>query len=264
MRMKTVFALRAVLLSTLLQPAAILAADAHDPILLWPNGAPGSEGQTAPIKIESPAPGHDYVKVSSIHKPAIAPYLPESATATGAAVIICPGGAHQFLAWDIEGENVAKWLAGHGVAGFALQYRLARETNSPYQVEVHALQDTQRAIRLVRSRAQEWGISPQRIGVMGFSAGGQLAALAANRFDNGLANAADAVDRVSDRPDFQALVYPAIPRGMTFSKETTPPAFLACGGDDRTNISQGLPELYLQFQNTEDAAHDLIPLGIGG
>jgi endo-1,4-beta-xylanase len=186
--------------------------------------------------------------VTSVHKPSITPFLPESATATGAAVIICPGGGHAFLAWDSEGTNVAQWLAAHGVAGFALQYRLARETNSTYQVEVHALQDTQRAIRLVRSRAQEWGISPERIGVMGFSAGGQLAALAASRFDPGLTNAADAVDRVSSRPDFQALLYPAIPRGMTFSKETTPPAFLACGYDDRTNISEGLPELYLQLK----------------
>ena len=195
-----------------------------------------------------PRPDHDYVKVTSIHKPSLTPFLPESANATGAAVIICPGGAHAFLAWDIEGVNVAQWLAAHGIAGFALQYRLARETNSPYQVEVHALQDTQRAIRLVRSRAQEWGLSPQRIGVMGFSAGGQLAALAANRFDNGLTNAADAVDRVSCRPDFQALLYPAIPRAMTFSKETTPPAFLVCGYEDRTNISEGLPELYLQLK----------------
>jgi endo-1,4-beta-xylanase len=115
-------------------------------------------------------------------------------------------------------------------------------------VEVHALQDTQRAIRLVRSRASEWGLSPDRIGVMGFSAGGQLAALAANRFDAGLTNAADAIDRVSCKPDFQALLYPAIPKGMTFTKGTTPPAFLVCGNDDRTNISEGLPELYLQFK----------------
>ena len=248
MRMKNVFSSRAALLSALLLPAAVLAADSHDPILLWPGGAPGSEGQTAPLKIEPPAPSHDYVKVTSIHKPSLTPYLPESGKASGAAVIICPGGAHAFLAWDIEGVNVAEWLADHGIAGFALQYRLARETNSPYQVEVHALQDTQRAIRLVRSRAAEWGLSPQRIGIMGFSAGGQLAALAAVRFDNGLTNAADAVDRVSSRPDFQALLYPAIPRDMTIAKGITPPAFLVCGYDDRTNISEGLPELYLRLK----------------
>jgi endo-1,4-beta-xylanase len=263
MRMKIASASQAIFVSTFLLPAAILAADAHDPILLWPNGAPGSEGQTAPVKSEPPAPGHEYVKVSSIHKPSITPFLPESATATGAAVIICPGGGHAFLAWDIEGTNVAQWLAAHGIAGFALQYRLARETNSPYQVEVHALQDTQRAIRLVRSRAQEWGISPERIGVMGFSAGGQLAALAASRFDPGLTNAADAVDRVSSKPDFQALLYPAIPRGMTFSKETTPPAFLVCGYDDRQNISEGLPQLYLQFKQAGVSAELHVYSGTG-
>jgi endo-1,4-beta-xylanase len=246
--MKVSSTLQAIIVSTLLQPAAILAAGAHDPIVLWPNGAPGSEGQTAPLKIEPPGPGQNYVKVSSIHKPSITPFLPERATATGAAVIICPGGAHSFLAWDIEGTNVGQWLAARGIAGFPLQYRLARESNSPYTVEVHALMDTQRAIRLVRSRAQEWGISPNQIGVMGFSAGGQLAALAANRFDNGLTNAADEVDRVSCRPDFQALLYPAIPRDMTFARGTTPPAFLVCGNDDRTNISEGLPELYLKFK----------------
>jgi endo-1,4-beta-xylanase len=263
MRMKIACPLPAIVFSTLLLPAAIFAAGAHDPILLWPNGAPGSEGQTAPLKIEPPAPDHDYIRVSSIHKPSITPFLPEKADATGAAVIICPGGGHAFLSWDIEGENVAQWLAARGVAGFALQYRLAREPNSPYQVEVHALQDTQRAIRLVRSRAQEWGISPQRIGVMGFSAGGQLAALAANRFDNGLTNAADDVDRVSSKPDFQALLYPAIPRGMTFSKSTTPPAFLVCGYDDRTNISEGLPELYLQLKQAGVSAELHVYSGTG-
>jgi endo-1,4-beta-xylanase len=255
--------LRAVLLSTVLLPAAMLAADSPNPILLWPNGAPGSEGQTAPIKIEPPGPGHDYVKITSVHKPAITPYLPERATATGAAVIICPGGGHAFLSWDIEGENVGQWLAAHGIAGFALQYRLARETNSPYKVEVHALQDAQRAIRLVCSRAQEWGLSPERIGIMGFSAGGQLAALAAVRFDNGLTNATDAVDRVSCRPDFQALLYPAIPRDMTFSKEMTPPAFLVCGYDDRTNISEGLPELYLRLKQAGVAAELHVYSGTG-
>jgi endo-1,4-beta-xylanase len=239
---------RAMFVSALLLPAAMLAADSHEPIVLWPNGAPGSEGQTAPIKIEPPIPGRAYSKLTSVHKPSITPYLPDPSTATGAAVIICPGGGHSFLAWNIEGENVGEWLAAHGIAGFALQYRLARETNSPYKVEVHALMDTQRAIRMVRSHAKEWGIDPAHIGVMGFSAGGELAALAANRVDNGLTNAADDIDRVSCRPDFQALLYPAIPKNMTFTKGTTPPAFLACGNDDRTNISEGLPELYLKFK----------------
>lgn len=234
-----------VLSAALLLSATLLPAAEPEVILLWPNGAPGSEGQTAPEKVEPPGPGHDYVKITSIHKPSITAYLPAKDKATGAAVVICPGGAHALLAWDIEGANVGKWLADHGVAAFALKYRLARETNSIYRIETHELADAQRAIRLVRSRAPEWGIHPDRIGVMGFSAGGELAALAANRFDAGLTNAPDAVDRVSCRPDFQALLYPVIPKGLVFSKEATPPAFLACGSDDRPDFSEGLPELFL-------------------
>ena len=239
---------RFISLSLLLLPATLLLAAEPNVILLWPKGAPGSEGQTAPERVESPGPGHDYVRISSIHKPSITAFLPAKDKATGAAVIVCPGGGHTILAWDIEGENVGKWLAEHGIAAFALKYRLARETNSIYQVEVHALADVQRAIRLVRSRAPEWGIQPARIGVMGFSAGGQLAALAASRYDTGSTNAVDPVDRVSCRPDFQALLYPAIPKDMTFSKAATPPAFLACGYNDRTNISEGLPQLYLALK----------------
>jgi acetyl esterase/lipase len=204
--MKKLLPLRFVLLASLLLSVAMLSAAEPEVILLWPNGAPGSEGQTAPEKIEPPKQGQEYIKVSSIHKPSITAYLPAKDKATGAAVIICPGGGHAFLAMDIEGDNVGKWLAGHGIAGFALKYRLARETNSPYKVEVHALQDTQRAIRLVRSHAKEWGLDPDHIGVMGFSAGGQLAALAAVRYDNGMTNATDEVDKVSCKPDFQALL----------------------------------------------------------
>jgi endo-1,4-beta-xylanase len=242
--MKMLPLIKIVALALLLSTRA-LAAQEPKVILLWPNGAPGSEGQTAPEKIEQPKPGQAYVKVSSIHKPSITAYLPAKDKATGAAVIICPGGGHAFLAWDIEGENVGKWLAEHGVAGFALKYRLARETNSPYSVEVHALADTQRAIRVVRSHAQEWNLVPNHIGVMGFSAGGQLAALAATRYDTGMTNATDPIDLVSCKPDFQALMYPAIPKDMTLTKEATPPAFLVCGFDDRQNIAEGLPNLYL-------------------
>lgn len=233
------------LLAFLLWPAVVRPADAPKVVLLWPNGAPGSEGQIAPERIEPPKQGQAYIKVSSIHKPSITAYLPAKDKATGAAVIICPGGGHSFLAMDIEGDNVGQWLAEHGVAGFALKYRLAREANSPYKVEVHALQDTQRAIRLVRSHAQDWGIATNHIGVMGFSAGGQLAAWAATKYDAGAADAADPVDRISSKPDFQALLYPAIPRDMNLSKDTTPPAFLVCGFNDRQNISEGLPNLYL-------------------
>jgi endo-1,4-beta-xylanase len=153
-------------------------------------------------------------------------------------VIIAPGGGHNSLWVDHEGYNVAKWLSDHGVAGIVLKYRLAREKDSTYKIERESLADTQRAIRLVRSRGAEWGIDSDRVGVMGFSAGGELAALASVQYDAGMEGAADPIDRQSSKPSFQALIYPAIPENMKLSKET-PPAFLACGENDRQNISQG-------------------------
>src|SRR5207237_3408666 len=164
------------------------------------------------------APAGDHV-VSNIHQPSITPYLPSKETATGAAVVIAPGGGHSELWMDHEGYNVAKWLSEHGVAGFVLKYRLARAKDSTYTIEGHSFADTQRALRLVRSRAAEWGVDPERIGVIGFSAGGELAALAGNRYDAGNDSAADPVDRLTSRPAFQALIYPAIPKDLQFSKE---------------------------------------------
>jgi endo-1,4-beta-xylanase len=163
---------------------------------------------------------------------------------------------------DHEGHNLAKWLAAHGVAGFVLKYRLAREEGSTYSIEEHAFADTQRALRLVRHRAAGWGIHPERIGVMGFSAGGQLAALAAVRYDGGIDSAADPVDRQSSKPAFQALIYPAIPRDVNLSKQT-PPAFLLCGEKDRENISQGLPELYLALKKAGVSVELHVYAGVG-
>jgi acetyl esterase/lipase len=243
--------------------ASSMGAAAADPqvILLWPNDAPGSEGKTAEETTRVAAPGGDHV-VAGVHHPSITAYLPSKETATGAAVVIAPGGGHSELWMDHEGYNVAKWLSEHGVAGFVLKYRLAREKGSTYKVEGESLADTQRAIRLVRSRAAEWGVEPDRIGVMGFSAGGELAALAATRFDNGNEGAPDPIDHVSSKPSFQALLYPAIPKDMQLSKET-PPAFLACGENDRQNISQGLPELYLALKKAGASAELHVYTGVG-
>jgi len=243
--------------------ACSLTAMAAEPqvILLWPNGAPGSDGKTGEETVRVAAPGGDHV-VAGIHHPSITAYLPSKETATGAAVVIAPGGGHSELWMDHEGYNIAKWLSEHGVAGFVLKYRLAREKGSTYKIEVESLADTQRAIRMVRSRAAEWGVEPNRIGVMGFSAGGELAALAATRFDNGNDAAPDAIDRVSSKPSFQALIYPAIPRDMQLSKDT-PPAFLACGENDRQNISQGLPELYLALKKVGASAEIHVYTGVG-
>jgi len=229
-------------------------------VFLWPNGAPGSEGKTAPEAVRTTPEGEHII--SSVHRPSVTVYLPSKGTATGAAVVIAPGGGHSELWADHEGFNMAVWLSNHGVAGIVLKYRLAREKDSTYKVEVEALADTLRAIRLTRSHAAEWAINPDRVGVMGFSAGGELAALAATRFDSGNPSAADPIDRLSSKPSFQGLIYPAIPKDMKLSKDT-PPAFLACGENDRLDISQGLPELYLALKRAGAIAELHVYTGVG-
>ena len=222
-----------------------LAAAQSNPILLWENGAPGSEGKNAPEKVRVNEYGEHIV--SSIHHPSITPYLPEKEKATGAAVIVIPGGGHRELWMDHEGYRVAAWLSERGVAAFILKYRLAREDGSTYTVEGDELADVQRAIRMVRGHASQWGVDPNRIGVLGFSAGGELAALASTRFDAGNQDAKDPIERESSKPDFQGLLYPAIPHDMKLSKET-PPAFLAAGSEDQPAISEGVAELYLSLK----------------
>jgi acetyl esterase/lipase len=200
-----------------------LAIAQNPTVLLWANGAPGSEGKTANEVIRVNENGEHIV--SSVHRPSITVYLPAQDKSSGAAVIIAPGGGHRELWMDHEGYNVARWLSERGVAAFVLKYRLAREVGSSYTIEGNALADIQRAVRLVRSRAPEWGIDPLRVGVMGFSAGGELAAMASTRYEAGITSAADPIERESSKPAFQALLYPAIPHDIRLSIET-PPAFL--------------------------------------
>jgi len=251
--MKTLLTLGLFFLAPLWATADDSVAPAVIP--LWTGDAPGSEGRTAPEKREQ-----DHV--SSIHHPSLTVYLPAPARATGAAVIVCPGGGHRFLAIEHEGYAVGRWLAEHGIAAFVLKYRLAREEGSTYQVEVHALADAQRALRLVRSRAVEWGVDPARLGIMGFSAGGELAALAGRKFDAGDAQAADPIDRLGCKPAFQALIYPGNSKAIAPDKDS-PPAFLACGYDDRPDISEGLASVYLLFRHAGVPAELHIYTGIG-
>lgn len=239
-----------------------LAAADREVVLLWPNGAPGSEGKTGAEKTRLTPEGEHVV--SNVNQPSITVYSPSKETATGAAVIIAPGGGHKELWMDHEGYNVAQWLSDHGVAAFILKYRLARAPGSTYTIEGDSLPDIQRAIRLVRSRAAEWRVDPHRLGVMGFSAGGEIAGLAAVHFDAGRADAPDPIDRESSRPDFQALVYPGLPPDFNLSiTKDTPPAFLLCGDEDRPDISQGLPELYIALRRAGVPAELHIYTGVG-
>lgn len=231
--------------------ASALAADTPQEVLLWPNGAPGSEGKTAPEKVETSGNGER--KVSSIHKPSITVFLPAPEKSTGAAVLVIPGGGHRILCIDHEGVNLAEWLRERGVAAFMLKHRLAREEGSTYTIQDHALADTQRALRLIRSRAAEWKIDPARLGAVGFSAGGELVALAAMRPGAGAPDATDPIDRLDARPVFQALIYPGRSGDIQPAKDA-PPAFLACSAGDRQDISEGLAEVYLRFKRVGASA----------
>jgi acetyl esterase/lipase len=219
-----------------------MAAD-HPEISLWANGAPGSEGKTAKEVDEAPNKDHGYLKVTGVNNPSVTAFLPPAGTATGAAMVIAPGGGHQFLNLDQEGTNVAEYLNSIGVAGFVLKYRLAREPGSTYKIEEHALADAQRAIRLIRSRAEEWHVNPARVGIMGFSAGGEVAALASTRFDSGKADSADPIDRFGSRPDFDALIYPGIRAENYTIPKDMPVTFVLCADNDK-GPSTALSTLY--------------------
>jgi acetyl esterase/lipase len=162
------------------------ADNPQQPIILWPNGAPG-------------ALGHEPTDI-----PTLTPYLPAPEKATGAGVVICPGGGYEHLS-EREGKPVAEWLNSIGVAAFVLKYRIGPRYHHPAPLE-----DAARAIRIVRARAKEWGLDPARIGVLGFSAGGHLASTIGTHFETGKAAASDPIERVSSRPDVMVLIYPVI------------------------------------------------------
>ena len=214
-------------------------------ILLWPKGAPGSEGITGDESLRITDQG-DHV-ITNINKPSITPYLPSPEKNTGTAMIIVPGGGHSELWITHEGYNPAKWFSEHGIAAFVLKYRLAKSKNSTYTIDKDELADIQRAIRLVKSRAGVWHIDTTKIGVMGFSAGGELAALAAMRYKQGDASAADPIDRQNDKPNFQALIYPGNISRFEVSKNSSP-VFIAAGNNDRADISFGAAQLYLKYK----------------
>ena len=193
-----------------------LSAFANEVIYLWPESqrVPGAET----IKNE---------RIASVPNPNLTVFLPDPAKATGAAVVIAPGGGHHHLAIDHEGYDVARWLNKIGVAAFVLKYRLAKADGADGSITVdnQVRADGRRAIQIVRGRAAEWKIDPAKIGVMGFSAGGELAALTAMHYEPGT------------RPDFVALIYPNIrPETKKIDKDT-PPAFLVHADDDKLSAA---------------------------
>lgn len=230
-------------------------------VRLWPGAAPVGEGKTETVETE------------------LGVYLPRGAASTGAAIVVCPGGGYIRHVLDREGYPIAEWLNAKGIAAILLEYRL------PEGRPAVPLLDAQRAIRTVRARAKEWGVDPGRVGILGFSAGGHVASTAGTRFDPGLPDAPDAVERESSRPDFMILVYPVVTMGekghalsrtkllgpapapdlvRRYSNETqvterTPPAFVTHAKDDGGVLpdnsrefvaalrARGVPVEYLEF-----------------
>jgi len=209
------------------------AAAATEPkvIAVWPGSPPGSESWNYEER-ETTGPQDTMRRVSNVTRPTIAVYLPDASIATGTAVVICPGGGFRWLSVDNEGADVARWLNSIGVAAFVLKYRVMRteagvemeraKINEGRKiVEPMALADGQQAMRLVRAHAGEWGISKDRIGIIGFSAGGLVASGVALQHD------------AESRPDFAAPIYPDIPENVTPPADAAP-LFLVHANDDKS------------------------------
>ena len=208
---------------------------------VWPDTVPGEKGDVPAETLSTHKHrGAPIRKYNNVTKPTLTVYKPDLAKDTGASVVICPGGGYQILAWDLEGTEVAAWLNSVGVTGVVLKYRVPRRKDRDKHVA--PLQDAQRSVSLVRHHAKEWGLDPKRIGILGFSAGGHLSAAALTNYDNRHYKPVDEIDKVSCRPDFGVLIYPAyLVDEETKSKlspelkitKNTPPVFFAHAADDR-------------------------------
>jgi len=216
------------------------SAVAGDPpvIPLWENGPPGFESRKNDAEVI------DKGTITNVHYPTLTVFLPERSQATGVGIIVAPGGGLAKLGFQ-GGVEPARFLAGRGFAAFVLKYRLPREPGVPYKFEEHSLEDGQRAVRMVRSKAAEFGIRPGKVGMLGFSAGGEVVSITSYRPGAGSPDAADPVDRLDGRPAFQMLVYPG-PLGIPSRLPAgSPPAFLVIAADDpHTSVVINLMNLF--------------------
>jgi len=237
------------------QPAIVLAiliacpAPAAEPpvVSLWRGLAPGEKADARPTETREPGRSNDNtIRLTNITQPTMTIYRAPADKATGAAVLVFPGGGYRILAWNKEGTEVAEWLNSIGVTAFVVKYRVpAHEGREKWEAP---LQDAQRAMGLVRQRAAEWGVDPARVGVLGFSAGGHLAAALSTNFDKRTYDPVDDADKLSCRPDFAALIYPG---GVVVRNETrlspeikvtaqTTRAFIAMAEDDPVRVENAL------------------------
>jgi acetyl esterase/lipase len=232
----------------------LLAATVHaaEPIPLWPKGAPGEKGDVG-VEHDTTKPngntsgGRRVIRLGNVSVPTITVFSPEQNRNTGAAVLICPGGGYNILAYDLEGTEVCEWLNSIGVTGVLLKYRVPKRAGD--DKHLLPLADAQRAMRLVRHHAKEWNIKPDRIGVLGFSAGGHLTANLSNNYNEKTYDPVDDADKLSARPDFALPIYPAylveknaldkLAPDMNVTSNT-PPTFLVQTGDDGIHVENAV------------------------
>jgi len=248
-------ALAATSITLMAQSSGWPPAPGHLTLPLWPTSAPGAASDTSANTAaeadlttakDNLIAGRAVVRLGNVSTPTLTLYQPKGKN-TGAAVVVFPGGGYQILAIDLEGTEVCDWLNSAGVTCILVKYRVP--DSGPYPKSPAALQDAQRALGLVRSHAAEWGIDPKRIGVLGFSAGGHLAAALSTHFDERLYPAQDAADKLSCRPDFAVIVYPGYlaladknfaPNPEINPSTNTPPQFIVQAEDDPVHVENAV------------------------
>jgi acetyl esterase/lipase len=253
---------------------ALHSAESPKVIELWVGTAPGDKGDigeehdtTKPT--DNQVAGKPVVRLGNVSKPTLTLYRPAPDKDTGVAVMVCPGGGYSILAMDLEGTEICQWLNSLGITGALLKYRVPKR--SGLEKHVSALQDAQRGLGLLRHQSRDYGIDPKRIGVIGFSAGGHLAAALSNSYDHRTYPAVDEADAASSRPDFTLLVYPAY---LTVKEEkdkiapelnitsNTPPTFIAMTANDPVRVETGL--FYAAALHTAAVPFELHVYPVGG
>ena len=231
-----------------------------DLIHLWPGIVPG-ESKEKIASVTAASENDNIIRIAEVTDPVMQAFLPEHSEKNGASVIVCPGGGYHILAWDLEGTEVAAWLNKNGFAAFVLQYRVPDK-------KAGALQDVQRAIRIIRKDAAKYGVDPEKIGVMGFSAGGSLTARASTLFNKQSYSPVDIADSLSCRPSFSMLIYPAyLDQGPEFSltpelklSGDVPPIFIFQTSDDQHGNSAIVMAQSLRNARLSVELH-LLPVG---
>jgi len=231
----------------------VMSAWGQDEIRLWPD-QPLIEGE-----VSTPSKGAKYQKLPGgytvAHNPSLYVFLPAKGKSNGSAMVVAPGGGHRQLVMEKEGYEIAEWLNSNGIAAFVLKYRLARSPGAKYTLENEVYADAARGMRIVRSRAKEWGVDPAKIGFIGFSAGGEVAGMIGTKYDAGKPEATDPIERVSSRPDFNVLIYPSYRPGARQTGAAplfpigadAPPVFMVCTTEDRSHVEPTV-KFYLELE----------------